>query len=140
MPASRRKAKILVSDSVKNTREAMAEIFSEAGYTVSSASSGSETIEVLTREAFDLILCDIDRPRSSGLEIVRMAKALNEKARIVVVSSSTGSASRARIKKEGAFELLDKPLRKVTLLKVATEALKRRPGKPVKKREGVAKT
>ena len=129
MSADKEKAKILVSDSIKNTREAVAEIFGEAGYTVSSASSGSETIERLTRETFDLILCDIDRPRSSGLEIVRMAKALNRQARIVVVSSTTGSAHRTRIKKEGAFELLDKPLRKATLLQVARDALKRRPAK-----------
>ena len=136
MPAKKKKAKILVSDSIKNTREAVTEIFSEAGYTVSSASSGSETIERLTRETFDLILCDIDRRRSSGLEIVRMAKALNQRARIVVVSSSTGTANRARIKKEGAFELLDKPLRKATLLQVARDALKKR---PAKKREEVSK-
>jgi len=136
MPTKKKKAKILVSDSIKNTREAVAEIFSEAGYTVSSASSGSETIERLTSETFDLILCDIDRPRSSGLEIVRMARALNQRARIVVVSSSTGSANRTRIKKEGAFELLDKPLRKATLLQVARDALKRR---PAKKKEEVSK-
>jgi len=136
MPAHRKKTKILVSDSVKNTREAVAEIFSEAGYVVSSASSGSETIEKLTRETFDLIICDIDRPRASGLEIVRMARALNQKARIVVVSSSTSASSRTRIKKEGAFELLDKPLRKATLLQVAREALQRR---PAKKREEVSR-
>ena len=41
------------------------------------------------------------------------------------------------MKKEGAFELLDKPLRKATLLQVARDALKRR---PVKKREEVSKT
>jgi CheY-like chemotaxis protein len=129
MPAQRRKAKILVSDSTKNTREAVTEIFSEAGYSVSSASSGSETIERLTRETFDLIVCDIDRPRASGLEIVRMAKALNQRARIVVVSSLSGASSRSRIKKEGVFELLDKPLRKAVLLDVAREALKKRPAK-----------
>jgi FixJ family two-component response regulator len=65
-----------------------------------------------------------------------MARALNQRARIVVVSSSTGSAHRTRIKKEGAFELLDKPLRQATLLQVARDALKRR---PAKKREEVSK-
>jgi DNA-binding NtrC family response regulator len=129
MPAQRRKARILVSDSTKNTREAVTEIFSEAGYSVSSASSGSETIERLTKETYDLIVCDIDGPRASGLEIVRMAKALNQKARIVVVSSLSGVASRSRIKKEGAFELLEKPLRKAVLLDTAREALKRKPAK-----------
>ena len=137
MPTHRKKAKILVSDVVKNTREAVAEIFSEAGYDVSSASSGSETIERLTRDTFDLIICDIDRPRSSGLEIVRMARALNQAARIVVVSTSASSANRSRMKKEGAFELLEKPLRKATLLQTARDALKRR---PAKKKEKVSKT
>ena len=134
MAVSRRKPKILVADSGKNTREAVVEIFTDAGYLVSSAGSGSETIEHLTREAFDLIFCDIDMPRTSGSEIVRMARALNRKAKIVVLSSSGGAALRSRMKKEGAYDLLDKPLRKARLLKVAQEALKR---KPQRKKVGV---
>ena len=124
MTVSNRRYKILVADSEKNTREAMTEIFSDAGYSVSSSGSGSETIERLTRDTFDLILCDIDMPRTSGQDIVRMARALNQKAKIVVLSSSAGSAKRSRLKREGAFELLDKPLRKAPLLTVAKEALK----------------
>ena len=123
MAVRRKKIKMLVADSEKNTREAVVEIFSEAGYAVSSASSGSETIEHLTRDTFDLIFCDIDMPRTSGSEIVRMARALNQKARIVVLSSSGAASLRSRMKKEGAYELLDKPLRKARLLKVAKEAL-----------------
>ena len=129
MVAGRKKLDILVTDSAKNSREAVTEIFSSAGYNVTSAASGSETIELLTRETFDLIICDIDLPRSSGLEVVRMAHALNQKAKILVVSSSGGSAMRKKLKKEGAFDLLDKPLRKVTLLDAAREALKRAPSR-----------
>lgn len=124
MTHSNRRYKVLVADSEKNTREAMTEIFTEAGYRVSSSGSGSETIERLTRDTFDLILCDIDMPRTSGQDIVRMARALNRKAMIVVLSSSAGSSKRIRLKREGAFELLDKPLRKATLLSVAKAALK----------------
>lgn len=129
MAVRRKKAKILVADSEKNTREAVVEIFSEAGYDVSSASSGSETIEHLTRDTFDLIFCDIDMPRTSGSEIVRMARALNQKARIVVLSSSGAASLRSRMKKEGAYDLLVKPLRKARLLKVAKEALARPPSR-----------
>ena len=129
MSAGRKKVKMLVADSEKNTREAVMEIFSEAGYDVSSASSGSETIEHLTRDTFDLIFCDIDMPRTSASEIVRMARALNQKARIVVLSSSGAASLRSRMKKEGAYDLLDKPLRKARLLKVAKEALARPPSR-----------
>ena len=125
------KVKVLVSDSEKNTREAVAEIFSEAGYVVSSAGSGSKTIESLTRESFDLILCDIDMPRTSGSEIVRMARALNVQAKIIVISSSGGASLRTRMKGEGAFEVLTKPLRKAALLDIARTALN---GPAVKRR------
>lgn len=135
MSATRKGKRILVYDSGKNTREAVAEIFSNAGYSVSSAVSGSETIEVLTRENFDLIVCDIDMPRKSGLEIVRMARALNQRARIVVVSSSGSATLRNRMKNEGAFELLVKPLRRTALLDVAQEALRRAPARKKKEEE-----
>jgi len=128
MPALK-KAKILVAVNEKNAREAVAEIFSDAGYSVLSSRSGSETIELLTRGTFDLIFCDIDMPRTSGPEMVRMARALNQKAKIIVFSSSGGAAKRSQLKKEGAYDLLDKPLRRTTLLKVAREALKKRPSR-----------
>ena len=127
MPGHRKRQKVLIADREKNSREAMAEIFTDAGYAVSSASSGSETIEKLTRESYDLIFCDFDMPRRSGPEIVRMARALNQRAKIIVISSSDGPSVRSRVKKEGAFELLNKPLRKDSLLKAARKALEAPP-------------
>ncbi len=138
MSATKKSKRILVYDSGKNTREAVAEIFSNAGYAVSSAGSGSEAIEILTRENFDLIVCDIDSPRKSGLEIVRMARALNQRAKIVAVSSGSGASLRKRMESEGAFDLLVKPLRRTALLDVAREALRRAPSR--KKKEEVSRS
>lgn len=120
-----KKYRILVSDREKNTRDAVTEIFTAAGYTVDAAGSGSETIEKLSRQVYDLIFCDLDFPKKSGLEIIRMARALNRDARIVVTSSLGEQVNLSRIKQEGAFEYLDKPLRKSTLLTVARQALRR---------------
>lgn len=116
--------RILVSDRERNTRDAVTEIFRQAGYTVEAAGSGSETIEMLTRQAYDLIFCDLDIPKNSGLDVIRIARALNRDARIVVTSSLGEQASRTQMKQEGAFEYLDKPLRKTTLLSVARKALR----------------
>jgi DNA-binding response OmpR family regulator len=124
MSARNSRYRILVSDREKNTRDAVAEIFSEAGYTVDAAGSGSETIERLTRQSYDLIFCDLDLPKKSGFEIVRMARALNRNARIVVTSAQGEPVNRTRMKKEGAFDLLDKPLRRATLLAAARNALR----------------
>ena len=116
--------RILVSDREKNTRDAVAEIFTEAGYTVDSAGSGSETIEMLTRRSYDLVFCDLDLPKKSGFEIVRMARALNRDARIVVTSAQGEPVNRTRMKREGAFDFLHKPLRRTTLLAAARAALR----------------
>lgn len=130
VPIKHKKYRVLVSEREKNTREAVTEILSDAGYTVEQAASGSETIEMLARQAYDLILCDLDMPRRSGLEIVRMARALNTDARIVVTSSLGDPAAQERMRDEGAFEYLDKPLRKSTLLAVARRALRGRGSAP----------
>lgn len=124
MSARNIRYRILVSDREKNTRDAVAEIFSDAGYTVDSAGSGSETIEMLTRRSYDLIFCDLDLPKKSGFELVRMARALNRDARIVVTSAQGETVNRTRMKKEGAWDFLDKPLRRTTLLAAARKALR----------------
>ena len=116
--------RILVSDREKNTRDAVSEIFKDAGYTVDAAGSGSETIEMLTRQSYDLIFCDLDLPKKSGFEIVRMARALNRDARIVVTSAQGEPVNRTRMRREGAFDFLDKPLRRTTLLAAARAALR----------------
>jgi DNA-binding response OmpR family regulator len=116
--------RILVSDREKNTRDAVSEIFKEAGYTVDAAGSGSETIEMLTRSSYDLVFCDLDLPKKSGFEIVRMARALNRDARIVVTSAQGEPVNRTRMKREGAYDFLDKPLRRTTLLAAARAALR----------------
>jgi two-component system response regulator HydG len=116
--------RILVSDREKNTRDAVSEIFKDAGYTVDAAGSGSETIEMLTRSNYDLVFCDLDLPKKSGFEIVRMARALNRDARIVVTSAQAEPVNRTRMKREGAFDFLDKPLRRTTLLAAARAALR----------------
>jgi DNA-binding response OmpR family regulator len=124
MSTRNRRYRILVSDREKNTRDAVTEIFTEAGYQVDAAGSGSETIEMLTRTSYDLIFCDLDLPKKSGFEIVRMARALNRDARIVVTSAQGEPVNRTRMKKEGAFDFLDKPLRRTTLLASARNALR----------------
>jgi len=124
MSARNSRYRILVSDREKNTRDAVTEIFRDAGYTVDSAGSGSETIEMLTRQSYDLVFCDLDLPKKSGFETVRMARALNRDARIVVTSAQGEPVNRTRMKKEGAFDFLDKPLRRATLLAAARNALR----------------
>jgi DNA-binding response OmpR family regulator len=124
MSARNRRYRILVSDREKNTRDAVSEIFKEAGYTVDAAGSGSETIAMLTRGSYDLVFCDLDLPKKSGFEIVRMARALNRDARIVVTSAQGEPVNRTRMKREGAFDFLDKPLRRTTLLAAARAALR----------------
>lgn len=126
MSVRNRRYRILVSDREKNTRDAVTEIFTDAGYNVESAGSGSETIEMLTSRSYDLIFCDLDLPKKSGFEIVRMARALNRDARIVVTSAQGEPVNRSRMKKEGAFDFLDKPLRRTTLLAAARKALRSR--------------
>jgi DNA-binding response OmpR family regulator len=79
---------------------------------------------MLTRGSYDLVFCDLDLPKKSGFEIVRMARALNRDARIVVTSAQGEPVNRTRMRREGAFDFLDKPLRRATLLAAARAALR----------------
>jgi two-component system chemotaxis sensor kinase CheA len=64
--AGRRRARLLVVDDSLTTRTLERSILEAAGYEVLVAGDGAEALDVLRREAIDLVVSDIDMPRLDG--------------------------------------------------------------------------
>ncbi|MFC1619681.1 response regulator [Candidatus Neomarinimicrobiota bacterium] len=64
-------ANILLVDDDPDTRNIVPRILSKCNYTVSTCSSGSQALEYLAQEHFDLVLSDVRMPGMSGFELLR---------------------------------------------------------------------
>ena len=62
------KAKILILDDDEQIRQLLGQILKENGYSFETASDATEARDLLKKQNFELILCDIGLPGESGLD------------------------------------------------------------------------
>jgi CheY-like chemotaxis protein len=103
--------KILVVDREPDIRKILKTILRKEGYQVRSAKGGDEALDIFKSEPFDLVIMDINMPVTSGLEVLREMKRLDEDIKLIVLTGSVsiGNAVQA-LRHNGAFDFLTKPL------------------------------
>jgi PAS domain S-box-containing protein len=104
--------RILVVDDSIDTVEMLRRLFEMDGATVNTARSGSEALEVVRNENFDVILSDISMPGMDGFELLRMLRE-TPGVRDTPVLALTGFGRPedvARAKAEGFFSHVTKPI------------------------------
>ncbi|MBW1852365.1 MAG: response regulator [Deltaproteobacteria bacterium] len=64
------KKSILVVDDDPQIRKLVGEILRAVGYPCEEATDGFEALELIRKERFDIVLCDIRMPGMDGLEVM----------------------------------------------------------------------
>ncbi len=77
---------ILVVDDEKQTCDILAEFLSRSGYKVKTAYSGTDAIELIKSESFDLVLCDHVMPDVTGCAVARFIDELEKRPRIGIIT------------------------------------------------------
>ena len=125
--------RILVVEDSATMRSLLASTLSDLGTAVevTEAASGFEALRLLPRDAFDLILTDINMPDINGLELLSFVKgnAAYRDIPLIIVSTEGSERDREKGLELGADAYLVKPFEPDVLRRVATELLaKRREG------------
>lgn len=102
--------KILVIDDEHSIRSSLKGILEDEGFSVKTAETGEEGLEVLKSQSFDLILLDIWLPGLNGIEVLQEIKALEDNPQVVMISGHGTIESAVRATKLGAHDYLEKPL------------------------------
>lgn len=129
MPTKHESAKILVVDDSQVIRKTLNKRLQVQGYAVTEAKSGSEALERLKKEAFDLILLDVIMPDMDGNETLQEIRKLFGPAQLPVIMSTAMDQSDDMVVsfRLGASDYVTKPINfPVLQARVATQiALKR---------------
>jgi two-component system sensor histidine kinase/response regulator len=114
---------LLVVDDNEANRDVLSRRLERQGYTVATAENGRKAIEMLSADAFDLVLLDIMMPEMDGYEVLQLLKADAHLKHIPVIMISALSEldSVARCIEMGAEDYLFKPFNP-TLLKARIHA------------------
>jgi class 3 adenylate cyclase len=110
-------ARILVVDDLPANVRLLEAILEPAGYSVLSASSGPEALELVVTELPDLVLLDVQMAGMNGYEVCRRIRE-NETTALLPVVMVTSHDSEARIDgiRAGADDFVTKPLDQQELL------------------------
>ena len=79
-------------------------------YTVSSANSGPDGINIVKDGNIDLVFTDYRMPEMNGLEVVQSIKEINPELPVVVITAFSDIKDAVQVMKEGAFDYLSKPI------------------------------
>ena len=115
--------RVLVVDDSRAMRKYVRGILKDNGHpAVEEVDSGFEAFRVLAREAFDLVITDINMPDINGLELIRFIKKSkrHEKTKIVVITNQVKEKMRDKLLKLGVDGFIGKPFEPETLLSVVS--------------------
>ncbi|MBI2678680.1 MAG: response regulator [Candidatus Koribacter versatilis] len=105
------KVVVLADDSI-SVRKFVGRMLEKAGYRVKLASDGLEALEIATQTRCDLVVTDLEMPRTNGYELIAHLRQSPETRHIpvMVVTSRAGAKHKDRALKEGAAAFLVKPV------------------------------
>ena len=102
--------KVLIIDDEKAIRRALREILEFEECNVEEAENGKEGLELIQKNEYDLIFCDIKMPVIDGLDVLSGTIKLNVETPIIMISGHGNIETAVQAIKDGAFDFIEKPL------------------------------
>ena len=102
-------ARILIIDDERAIRNALREILEYENYLVDDAEDGASGIELVNKESYDVILCDIKMPKMDGIEVLENIQKTTD-APVVMISGHGTIETAVEAIRKGAYDFIAKPL------------------------------
>ncbi len=104
------KPKILVVDDEESHRIMLKAVLGAEGYAVAEAADGTEAVEAVGKEAFDVILLDIRMTNMDGIEALGEIRKISPQVPVLIMTAYASVKTAVEALKAGAFDYLTKPL------------------------------
>jgi len=101
--------RILIIDDERAIRNALREILEYENYLVDDAVDGPTGIDLVNKETYDVILCDIKMPQMDGIEVLENIQKITD-APVVMISGHGTIETAVEAIRKGAYDFIAKPL------------------------------
>jgi heterodisulfide reductase subunit A len=108
--------RILVVDDELIVRDSLKEWLEEEGFAVDMAASGSEALDQLAKQAYQLMLLDIKMPGMDGVEVLQKARESFADINVIMMTAYATVETAVEAMKIGALDYLVKPFDPATLI------------------------
>jgi len=114
---------ILVVDDELSMREVLELMLAKEGYQITCAENGRKAIELLEKDQYDLMLCDIKLGDISGLDVLQASKKTNPDTVVILISAYASTETAVEAMNAGAYDYVPKPFDKDELMQTVAKAL-----------------
>jgi two-component system response regulator HydG len=114
--------RVLVVDDDQAIREALSRTLEKLGFEAILAEDGQAGLDRLRGEEVHILLADLKMPKLSGQELLKAAKALAPDVEVVMITGHGTVEDAVEAMKEGAYDFITKPFKRVQLERVIRRA------------------
>lgn len=116
-------AKILIIDDNRSVCKAVEAYFTERGYEVHTAASGTDGLNRFVETSPDVIILDIKPPDIDGFTVLEDLREDEENVKVIMISADHDMETTINAMKAGAFDYIHKPIHMDELHTVVQKAL-----------------
>ena len=101
--------RLLIVEDEKELCDTIAKSLYDVGYEVDTSYNGSEALEYVLTEEYDLIVLDLNLPGIDGMDILRELRRENEETKVLILSARSQIADKVEGLDAGANDYMEKP-------------------------------
>lgn len=105
------KKRMLIVDDEKNMRHMLTSMLKTFGYSVDTASDGTDALDMVTRKQYDFILCDLKMPNMDGMAFLEAAREKLLTTTVIMMSAYGTIDTAVEAMKRGAYDYISKPFK-----------------------------
>jgi PAS domain S-box-containing protein len=114
---------ILVVDDEELIRKSLSALLRHAGYNVVTASNGSECLQIMSSQPFDLVILDIVMPKIGGFEVLQKIKEKYNDTEVIMITGYADKDKAILTFRHGAYDFIEKPFESGEILNTIAHCL-----------------
>jgi len=116
---------VLVVDDEASNLASLQKIFEREQMRVLVADGAKAALDLLRKHRVQVVLTDLMMPGTSGLELLKAVKELAPDAEVVMMTAYGTVETAVQAMREGAYDFVEKPLKRMTIVKSVRKAAER---------------
>jgi two-component system response regulator HydG len=116
---------VLVVDDEPSNLASIEKIFQRDGMRVLTADGAKAALEIARTHRVQVVLTDLMMPGVSGLELLRAIKQISADTEVVMMTAYGTVETAVQAMREGAYDFVEKPLKRMTIVKSVRKAAER---------------
>ena len=114
--------KVLIADDEKELRESISATLEHMGFETVLAVDGEEALQKMQDEDFAIAILDVNMPKKSGLEALRVIKEQDPSVLVLMITAHGNVTDAVEALRVGAFNYIEKPVKETHLRALVEKA------------------